>query len=514
MKLPVFIRKLLSGDRSQSRPAKYASRPMARGRSSQNPQVQGFNGSYFEALRQSDDRTPIMPSALVFGSRPNVTGVERATLSALARAVYDNGGLPAMAVDQIAFHSSPIKPMADTGDEEMNATYEAYWEEWTQRCDFHGRIEMDFDALQKVICQSLDLDGDLGVTLVSESGWPQVQLVPGWRIQSSSETGNTRAMDGVVLDKMGRVTGYMVAAGEEDPKFLSVGEMMLVREPNPTSWYRGLSPMRRGLNDIRDAKDIMAFEKLAVKKNAALDGVIEGGPLDEDHGFSPSDPYEDEDEEPAPPADDPLEKTGISRAELLGGDIPSIPEGQKYTPIPANRPNAQFDSFIELLSGAFIAGLDVPPAFFLDRRLTGPAVRSVIGKAQRKFNDRADVMKRLVRWIWVRVIGWGVANNEIPSHPNWWGVTFNQPARATIDAGRESAQEREDNAHGLMSRQEHYGNRGLPWKPEVDQLFNEESYIIEKAELLSKKTGIPVSMILTRFGYQQPKNPTNPKEEA
>lgn len=474
---------------------------MPRGSAGGQVQQQG-NGAYFEALRPSEDRTPITPSGLVFSARPYVTGVERTTLSALARALYDNGGLPALAVNQIAFHSVPIVPMADTGDEDLNDVYEAYWQDWCQRCDFYGRVEMDFEALQEVICTSVDLDGDIGVALVSDAGFPQVQLIPGWRIASSTDGKKDRSMDGVMLDNAGRVTGYSVSA-EDGSERIDVGEMMLVRDPTPSSWYRGLSPLRRGMNDLRDGKDILAFEKLAVKLNSSLIGVLEGGPIDEDHGFQIPDEGDGDEEDAEEGEPEEVVQSGLSRAEMLGGDIPTLPEGKKLARAESNRPNAQFDSFMDTLSAAFVSGMDLPPAFILDTKLTGPSVRSVIGKAQRKFGRRAAAMKRLVRWIWVRVMAWGIEHDGLPTTPHWDRVTFNQPAKATIDAGRESAQEREDNATGLMSRQEHYGNRGLPWKPEVDQLFNEEAYIIGKAVALSKESGVPVDSILARFGYEK-----------
>ncbi len=474
--------------------------------SNSSPTIYGNGfGTYFEALRQSSDRSPLTPFGVMAGVRTHVSGIERTMLSSLARAVYDNGGLPSLAVNLLSMYSGPVRPQANTGDDGVNDVYEAYFGEWAKRADFYNRPEMDFWALQAAICQSVDLDGDVGVLMTAESGFPQVQVIPGWRIGSGFEPNETRAIDGVAMDSKGRVTGYMIQGEDSEPVTVPAGQMMLVRDPSPSSVYRGISPLRRGLNDIRDSKDIQAFEKLAVKHNAALLGVIQGAPLDDDHGFNLSRTGHGEDGEPLgdgePPNDATQGEKKLSRNDMLGGDIPVLPEGREFKRVESNRPNAAYIDFLDSLAASFIAGLDLPPAFILDTKLTGPSVRGVIGKAQRKFNQRGDVLCRLVEFVWVRVIAWGIEYDDLPAPPGWARVTFNRPAKATIDAGREAAQEREDQASGLMTRSEHYGGRGRDWQTEVDQIFREENYVIDKAAKIAASTGVPVETILSRFGY-------------
>ncbi|MFM7103089.1 MAG: phage portal protein, partial [Verrucomicrobiota bacterium] len=245
----------------------------------------GGYGGYFEALRPSEDRTritPFLPSQNV-GQR--VSTLDRVSLSAIAHALYDNGGLPALAVNQIAMYAGPVRPQANCGDDAINDLYEAYWAEWCKRADFYGRPEMDFYALQTVLCQSIDLDGDVGVLVTADAGFPQVQVIEGWRIGLVHD-GGENAQDGVRVDTKGRVQGYVVSGQDGNPQEVAAGQMMIARDPSPTGTYRGVCPLRRGMNDIRDARDIQAFEKLAVKHNAALIGVIEGEPMDEGAAFN------------------------------------------------------------------------------------------------------------------------------------------------------------------------------------------------------------------------------------
>ena len=150
----------------------------------------------------------------------------------------------------------------------------------------------------------------------------------------------------------------------------------------------------------------------------------------------------------------------------------------------------------------FAAGLDIPPAFFLDAKLIGPNARSVNGKARRKFDQRQTTLCRFTEWVWARLIAWAIEAGELPSVDGWWRVTFQRPARLTIDAGREAQEEREDQNAGLMTRQGLYGNRARDWQRETDPCFVEVAYIIERAKELAASSGLPVEMVLARFGFQ------------
>jgi capsid protein len=449
------------------------------------------------------------------GGRVSATGPERRLLSALSRSLYENGGFVGYAVNQIALYSAPIWPQAASSDGDWNKRAEELFEEWAKTCDFCGRAEFDFWSLQTLISQAMDLDGDMGVLMTSEAGFPQIQLIEGWRI-SADDIENSN--DGVLLDSKGRVTGYGVRDGEEVTRVPSA-QMLLVRDPSVVCPFRGLSALRRGMNDMRDARDILGFEKLAVKHNASLLGVLKGNFVDETQGFDLTGPDEDGEDaaaEGAPPADaTPGEKT-LSRKDMLGGDIPILEPGQEFQRVEGNRPNAQFDGFLSLLIGSFAAGLDIPPAFFLDQKLTGPNQRAVLGKAQRKFDQRQAALETFVGWVWVRFVAWAIETRKLQPVDGWQKVTFQRPAKLSIDAGREAMQDREDAASGLMTRQEHFGNRAKDWIRETDQAFAEHDMILTKATELAKRHGVDVSVILGRFGYQvapTPQPATDPGHE-
>jgi hypothetical protein len=131
----------------------------------------------------------------------------------------------------------------------------------------------------------------------------------------------------------------------------------------------------------------------------------------------------------------------------------------------------------------------------------------VNGKAQRKFDRRKQVAARLGRSAWQRVIASGIASGALPAIDGWARCDFIGPSKITIDAGREMAQEREDVARGLMTRRDHYGNRGRSWRRETDQLFEEIDYILDRAKTVAAQHGIPVESVMNSFGLVSAKAP-------
>jgi hypothetical protein len=73
----------------------------------------------------------------------------------------------------------------------------------------------------------------------------------------------------------------------------------------------------------------------------------------------------------------------------------------------------------------------------------------------------------------------------------WWKATYHTPRQTTIDAGRDSAADREDLKLGLTSYASIYASRGEFWQDAIDQKIAEQAYIRSKCEA----AGIPVSEV-------------------
>ncbi len=488
--------------------------------SKQDPQPQGnsFGGSpftqpfeTFEALSQSDDRTPITtaglgPMLLMAGRwlpQPLVN-YNRLLLASIAEYLYDNHGQVSYGVDSIANYSVPVIPRAAGADPAVNEVYNAYFSDWALVADYSGRF--NYWELQDLACKAIDKQGDQGLLMTTDHGFPQLQTIEGWQIGALKVTvpQSMRVIDGVVLDANGTVAGYVVQT-LNGPVTVPSGQMKLLYDAERFHKYRGMSAVRRGANDSRDSKDLQGFEKKAAKLKAAMAAVIEGGPIEDDpwgepkgagDGFADGDGTEGGEGATAHSPKEP----GISIADLLGGDIPVLPAGRKLNFLANNSPGSNFGEFIEILAGFFAAGLGIPPAFLSDEKLTGPNVRAVLGKAQKKFDRRATKFADLSRWVFTRVIADGIQKKKIPARPDFDRVTFQFPSRLSIDLGDQAGNDRSDVQAGQMTRQERYGNRARDWQLETDQINRESDYIFALAEKQAKKYSVPIDIVLSSYG--------------
>jgi capsid protein len=456
----------------------------------------------YEATKHSTSRTWLNLTG--FDGAYSDGGAVRTKVSQISRYLYDNNPLVALAIGQIVNYVCPIIPQASTENPVWNTIAEDYFTNWAKRCDVTGRY--NFWAFEEMACIALDVDGDVGFLAALDDSDPRLQLIEGFRIAQPKDSAKAQAyFDGVKLDNFGRVVGYHLDPNDSAAD-VDINQLKLIRSVERYSAYRGIGALRRGANDIRDHADIKAFMKLGAKIDSSIPAVIEGGPTTENEWGK---------DDAATSSDSAFDKTK-GNMDLLAGNIPVLPAGQSIKAIETQRPSQNLIEFLDTLSGNMVAGLGVPPAFFLDAKLTGPNARSVNGKAQRAFQRRQRILADLVEWTWVRVIGHAIDNGRINAQKGWWRVAFQYPPALTIDAGREAQQERDDWASGLNTRQRIYGKQGCDWQREIDQSFSEDSYVIQKASELSQQTGIPVEQILARYGYggkggAPPVNPQQPQ---
>lgn len=468
-------------------------------------------GNYHEALRQSKDRSAI-PYAMVH-LRPQIlrllNGLNRKMLAGVSRYLYDNGGVAAYVVNQIADYSVPVFPRSQCDNPDERKILNQAFFDWMEQCDFTRRYT--FEEIQRIMCQAMDVDGDIGATMEDAGGQPQLRL---WDTFHIGKLTGLDPKDGVVTDDTtGVLQGYNVCKGGVETitgaalDFIEGNKFLLLYEAERYNNYRGFSPLRRGSNDLRDTKDIRAFLKLKEKIGAALAAVIQqNGTVEEDvwgndTGETGNAPIGNDANSPSTQMDKKL-----ALAELLGGEIPVI-EGE-LKQFMAQGISETSIHFMDVLDGQFVMGCGIPPAFFLDEKLTGPNVRSVLGKVQKKFNNRKKVFAKFVRWCWIRVIGWKIAKGELPAIKGWQKLSFQFTPQSTIDLGDSLANERADVLVGQMSETRRYGNRGEDFEHEHETIKAEISVKLNDAIAIAKESSggdekifqMLLPAVLARFG--------------
>ena len=459
---------------------------------------------YFEALNTVDHRTPVPPTGLYIHRL--LSKFNRLQLASVARYLWDNVGPVFYATDLVANYSTPMIPRAATLDRKWNEAANNLFDDWADRADFTGRF--DFWDLQRLSSFYLDTDGEVFALWTDDTGFPQMQFLESWRIDKPTAS-DDRILDGIQLDTQGRVQGYWL----DGQTMLESNVLLHLFDLERYTQYRGMSPIRRGANDMRDGGDIKGFQKVLSKLSTVLTLAIQGPPLEENPWGNPPEPAGEESTSEETPAESNEKQRSFTVADLVAGDIPTVPDGHELKQV--NTPSAPANNIevINYLAGCFVAGLGLPPAFFLDEKLTGPNQRAVNGKAQRKFERRKQVAARLGRSAWQRVIADAITKGLLPSNEDWARCDFIGPSKLTIDAGREMAQEREDVARGLMTRRDHYGNRGRSWRRETDQVFEEIDYILDRAKAIAEEHGIPVETVMNSFGLGGSKPSPNPDQE-
>ncbi len=475
--------------------------------SSHAPSVSAGGSFYepFEALNRSPDRSDIPVVSLAVhrnlsqATRINsiVDGLRREQLAGIARHITDNYAAAGYALGMMADWTTPAVPRATTKDKEWNRDAELLWDNWAEGpCDFQGRF--DLYTLQRLICAATDTDGDVGQTMDESRGFPQLRLWPCWRIGSKSIGNTSEDVDGVLVDLDDVVTGYRVLSGRDTWRTFDRNQMTLIYEPNRIERFRGLSALRFGANDLRDMNDLKAFVKLGAKIHATMAAVINGR-VDESDWDDP--------ENPSPgPSSSGAKPRGLKMAQLFGGDIPVIDgELKQLTGGPADNKL----EFMEALAGMFVSGLGIPPAFYLDEKLTGPNIRSVLGKATSRFSTRKRLLGRATKWTWVRFIAWQIRAGNLTDVPGWQRCRVQGPPLPSIDLGDQSKVDRESVANGLMSRQRFHSNLGNDWEEETSQIMAEDEQIIQQCATLAERTKLPIEVFLGRHGF-----PVKPKAEA
>ncbi len=458
-------------------------------------------GGYWSALRGGHDRTqlPIFSPEV----RGFISSVDRQTMAELGAYLYDNNGMVSYAVDTVCNYSGPVIPQAAGADDDWNTKAEDYFAAWCDQAEFTGRF--DFEESQRQVLKSALTGGDILVVIVGENGLPQLHLNEGWRIRGGES--QDFCGDGVKKDAKGRVLGYYLEGDDGKPQFVDVNKAFLAADIDSPSRYRGITPLRRGMNDIRDTDDLKAMEKLCQKVRASIPAVLEGDAPIEENVWG-----DDVANAPAVDASESEKKLGL--AELLGGDIPNLPSGKKLKLLTENRDAMPVTDFIAALAAYFVYGLGIPPAFFLDLKGTGPNTRSVNGKAQRVFNQKKRMLRKFVLWTWRRVIGDAIARGELPSNPDWDKITYLSPPAISIDTGDEEKADSDGLKNGYRTRQEVHGKRGGDWQNNERQISREHRFVIEECQTISRDTGIPIAVLLSARGFTAAKDVAKAQEKA
>ena len=396
----------------------------------------------------------------------DVTTASRRQVLGLARYMYYNDPVVRGAIDCITRNSigPGIKCQARTSDEGWNEATEEWFHNWSLACDVRGLL--DFNTLQQVACRTMLRDNELFIILTDNGdGWPQLQLVEAHRCETPAYLGaDKRISDGVRINAQGRPLSYYIRTGDGD-KYTEVqaADVIVLAERDRPDELRSISRLVSCLNLLQDRQEILEFETAGAKRAGAIGLALEG---QGSTGFFGPDTTSDD---------------GITTDKILGGGaIWNLPAGKTLKEIKNDRPGPNLQEFMDQFLRAAAAGLGLPYEYMWKADLSGPSQRFVLAQAQRRFDEVSQaIITQLVSRVRLWALAKGIKRGDLTpprGMDRWWSAVYHTPKKTTIDAGRDSAADREDLKMGIRTLADIAAERGDDWQEILDQRKVEREY--------------------------------------
>ncbi len=426
--------------------------------------------SIYEAANLSPRRSRVPGSGPRDATLDLTPGV-RSELVRKSRYLEKNVGFLREIVDSMALYAigDGIVPQPTGGDAAWQQQALAYFTRWSRHADITGRFNLT--DCTYLACRALDIDGELFVLKTEEDGQPRLQLIEAHRIGSEGEeTGNM--IDGVKLSPTGRPLSYRLLSDDGSHRDIPARDVLHVYAPDSSSQVRGYPSLQHSINHMIDVGELLALEKHAVKDNADVARVLKTARAEMD----------DKDFRLIPNAPDNASSDAGFLQTILGGKLVKLQPDENLESFQSNRPSPTFTGFLDYLHRDSSLGL-LPYEFSADSsKIGGAGVRLIVAKADRRFSHRQRVLiERLLRPVWLYVIGHAITMGDLPAVQDWTEVDWVTPRRITVDAGREAQQNREDVKLGLKTLSDHYAELGCDIRHEVETRAKEMALIRDTA---------------------------------
>lgn len=423
---------------------------------------------------------------------------ERRVMMFEARDLIANFSALAGVPEKFALNCTPNEWSPATGDREYDKTIAEYFHAWCKKADVTGRHS--FRQLVGMALQMRPVDGDCGFAIRKTTDGIRLQLVPADLIGNPNEISTfDQYIDGIVVDEFGKPTAYRVFQRERNgayvnPEDVSARAFCHYFDPFRADQYRGVTEFHAVINTARMLKGILDAEQVGVRFASQQAALVfnERGSASPRQAFSaaPSITLEN----------------GQQRKDELSdvGMIKYFNTSDKVEVMPS-RPSSAFTGFVEHLMDEIAMGLGIPGGvLFGTQGYKGPNVRAEFAQADRVWDRHRGVLSdKVLDPIKNDVLLIAIAEGEIPAPPAKEGETAVQalrralrgewrwPARMSIDVGRESTANLNENRQGIKSGQQIAAENGYDYEATLEQLAIEAAKVSE----LAAQYGVPETAI-------------------
>ena len=394
---------------------------------------------------------------------------------------------------------TPNEYSPTTGDRDYNQVVSEFFHEWCKRCDVTGRHT--FKKLVQLGCEERPVDGDCGFAIRRIGEGLKIQMIPGTRIGNPNSLGaeSDNYYQGIITDEFGKPVAYRVYRVTREGVYFGAEDVAAHNfchyfDPFRVDQYRGISDFHAAIRTARMLYEILEAEKAGVRFASQQAALIfnDRGTANPRNLFTPS------------PAS--IMPTGQTQQNEMSevGMIRYMGTADRVEVMPS-RPSAAFSGFVQHLMHEIAIGVGVPEGvLFGTQDYKGPSVRAEFAAADRVFTRHQGVLTdKVLDPIKNAVILDAIARGEIAPPPLQAGETMVQalrratagewrfPAKLSIDVGRESAANLNENRQGAKSLQEIAGEEGTDAFSRLEQIAIEAAYVKE----LAGKYGVPETAI-------------------
>lgn len=440
-----------------------------------------------------------------------ITDYDRATLANKARFFIENNGLVRSSIEEIATYSvgQSFAPVFGGEDKEWGELATEWLNKWMQSADLYGN---DFQTVLWMTSVALDRDGDLGcvLTAANNGSYPLINLVPCHNIASKEDEVTSgpytgyKIHDGVIYTQANLPIAYNVigsTSGSQTVEYtLSKKNMMLVAEPRYVNQVRGYSSLASSLNSLIDYRDIVDFEKEAIKQASSI-ALIEkneqGGANIEDELWGNTGSFSNGVTGETQPIYWKYYDSGGGIVRYFGSNDP----GAGIEQIENNRPGADTAKFLkDHVLRTIYNSLNWPLELSYDMTGMGSAAaRATLAKVERKLKRRQATLTKMWKRVVTYVVAKAIKSGFLPSNDEWYKWSPTYPAKPSIDLGKDTKSDLDLLRVGGTTLSAILGKNGEQFKQTISQRIAENKYIIDECA----KAGIPVEMVTMSNPNQQ-----------
>lgn len=410
---------------------------------------------------------------------------------------------------------TPHEYSPSTGDKDYNKLVSEFFHDWCKRCDVSNRHT--FRKLIQLACEERPVDGDCGFAIRRLGDGLKIQLIPATRIGNPNEIGteSENYFQGIITDELMRPLAYRIFRVTRDgvyfdPEDIAAENFVHYFDPFRIDQMRGMSDFHCASRTMRMLYEILEAEKAGVRfasQQAAL-VFTDRGTANPRNLFSPGPPTQT-----LPSGES--QKNEFSQV----ATIRYFGTADKIELMPS-RPSQAFAGFVQHLMHEISIGTGIPlGVLFGTQDYKGPSVRAEFAQADRIFARHQGILQdKVLDPIKNAVLLDAIARQELPPPPLQSGETMVQalrratrgewrfPAKLTIDVGRESAANLDENRQGAKSLQEIAGQEGTDAFARLEQIAAEAAFVKE----LAQRYGVPE----TAIRLTSPNLPATPTQAA